>query len=545
MLEFYKTDRRPLTHEERAYWSRLTSSIAKVGVELEFNLHESEGMCSGIEACQCINLSDTASCWKDCADLDLCADRRDTIGPLICANACPTCSPQDCDTCSLFSFECRGIECNMFTPYCVTCDAYDPGCTTCPKRYDASKDPKEMRNRAIRELHPSKCYGCIGDSGVMDVVKDGSLLGDKGMEIITTGRRPNYWTFHKMLSGILDTAKKNGGYLNERSSTHMHLLLSYYSRLNNDGSALPMEITELDGKPVPEIILANLHQLTVRYQNALVWMGMGLSDMRRLTRWEKFRVSIMNTTAVTNHMKDVKDQVCHNSGGNKYGFVNYLFTEFDNDGDVSRFHVEFRGIDGINSASALSAFACLYYAILMEAIDLSCYGVLRAFTRDEYMVEEGIKAKLLNNMKGYGDGDRFADTSKLAPHFDHLARRSMELLGLVKHHLESVGPAYDVLVELAKKPAAIRRAEGLTWEDIERQLAIDKPKDENEHEDKVRTVIDLMQVGNAVSPEQWIHLTSTKIGTGLDVVGEVIRKLMIQGRVFWSKPLGTFKMKVG
>ena len=59
-------------------------------------------------------------------------------------------------------------------------------------------------------------------------VQDGSLLGKKGAEVITVGRRVDYWEFYKMAKTIIDTAVTKGAYVNERCSTHMHVLAGYY-----------------------------------------------------------------------------------------------------------------------------------------------------------------------------------------------------------------------------------------------------------------------------------------------------------------------------
>lgn len=539
MLEFYRA-RTALSEQQRSAWQKHISALSKVGIEIEYNLKENKGMCNGEKPCGCVSFNDDNDCWRVCVHEHNC--QVINRSPHICENICPTCSQEDCPGCSLFKFSCKGVECSLFMVACATCDHFDAGCASCEYRYNPEMDPEKMRSKAIAALCPSRSYGRVTGSGVFDVITDGSLLGGegrrKGMEIITSGRRPNYWKTYDAMKHIMDVAKKNGGYMNERSSIHMHLLLSYYKRLNPEDDPV-LDINELD-EPMPEIILANLHQLVARYQNALVWMGMGLDSFQHLTRWAKFRVSVMGVSAVTSHMKNVREYVSRNAGGNKYGFINYLLTEFSPSGDINRFHVEFRGLDGIESPSAVAAFSCLYTAMLSTAVDLSVYGVLKAFGEDEYKYEDLVRKRLLNNMKGYGDGDRFGHTSKLSDHYDHLARRSMELLGLVKHHLEALGPAYEVLREVATKPLAIRRAEGMSWEEIEEAIKAEQVFPTGV-EKALRRAMDCMIITGSDSPESWIEQIARRLEKPRDQIEAVVEKMVMQGRLFWSHPLGMFK----
>ena len=80
--------------------------------------------------------------------------------------------------------------------------------------------------------------------------------------------------------------------------------------------SIPNRITELE-RDMPEIILANLHQLTRRYQNAMTWMFMGLNEPERMTRWEKFRVSVLEISALDRPMNEIMENVSHVADGRK------------------------------------------------------------------------------------------------------------------------------------------------------------------------------------------------------------------------------------
>ena len=438
-----------MTAQEVNYWRQNLSRILKIGAEFEFNLPEEKtGTCKGVSfTCPCIHYgSDERDCWKGCVNESVCSSN-----PAIytCENRNDDCTMENCASCDKYSFKCIGEFCGNRIAPCIACEDFKMQCETCVYRYDPNKNPDAIRQACVNQFNPSGSYGVMNSSGVHSVVTDGSLLGQKGMEIITTGRRVNYWKFYKMSKDIIDTAISRGGYSNERCSIHMHGLGSYYNR--GDGGN---QMSELE-KSLPEIVLANLHQLFRKYQNAITWMTTGLDDPAHLTRWEKFRVSMLPISAITKPMRKVVQDVQTNSGGNKYGWANYKFCNFDDNGDVSRLHVEIRAMDGLLAPSAVSAMACLYYALFIKAVELSRYGILKIGTKEEYEKILEVKDALLNNCADWQEGNkigRFSDTSKLSKYTDILVSESFELIAQLKHILSSVGPAYDVLEKLAEAP---------------------------------------------------------------------------------------------
>jgi hypothetical protein len=351
----------------------------------------------------------------------------------LCDKAANTCVDADCKACKFFTPKCNGVNCVNFISYCYVCSEFKTDCADCKYKYDPDKNPDSIRQHLQNELKPNNSYGQVAESGVHSITTDGSLLGKKGAEIITVGRRVDYWEFYKMANNIITRASKRGAYLNERCSTHMHALASYYGKVvpNQEKAGIPGRVNEME-RDMPEIILANLHQLVRRYQNAMTWMVMGLDEPKRMTRWEKFRVSVLPVSAVMHSMREVQEKVSANSGGNKYGWINYNQIEFAGSGDVRRFHVEFRAADGIMSPSAIAAIACMYYALVIKAVEISRYGVVEI--GDQAWLEQTMEVKnaLLNNMKGYQDGDRFSDTRELYRYHDILVGESLDLVRQLK-----------------------------------------------------------------------------------------------------------------
>jgi hypothetical protein len=443
------------------------------------------------------------------------------------------------------------MYCSCFNVACFECDKFSVNCENCSYKFDPNKSPDAIRSRITKELSPSKSYGLINHSGVHSITTDGSLLGKKGLEVITVGRRVDYWEFYKMSKKIIDSAVQKGAYLNERCSIHQHVLASYYGKLPNQEiktpDGVPTNIKELE-KDMPEIILANFHQLCRRYQNAMTWMTMALDTPESMTRWEKFRVSILDISAVINSMSSVKDKVARNAGGNKYGWANYNYTDFSKDGSIKRLHVEIRVSDGIISPSAVAAMSCLYYALMIKAIEISRYGVLEVGDDNWMARAREIKNAMLNGVGAY-DGSRLGCTKNLHRYFEDLRGESLDLVRQLKHALLSIGPAYTVLEKLAERPIALRRIDGETWEEIENDLAIIM-NEEGILEVALNEYIDLRLVDECKDMDEWIEVVSKALNSDpeleLGKEEEEIREMVAEyvsgrkedGELIWSTSLG-------
>lgn len=542
--------RKGLTAEQVLYWRNAMKKLLKVGMEFEFNLPEKKnGSCKGdSNTCPCVNLTPDNDCWKQCINKEGCHSVARSMA--MCKNVTPTCEPEDCENCEHFSAVCTGIMCPNFISYCYVCPDYTTDCKNCQYRFDPNRNPDAIRKHLQNELKPNNTYGQVNDTGVHSITTDGSLLGKKGAEIITVGRRVDYWEFFKMANNILKLADEKGAYLNERCSTHMHVLASYYGKMlpGQDKMGVPVKVNEME-KDMPEIILANLHQLVRRYQNAMTWMMMGLNEPQRMTRWEKFRVSVLPVSAVVNHMRDVQSEVSQHAGGNKYGWINYNNIEFSKSGDIRRMHVEFRAADGLMSPSAVAALGCMYYALVIKAVEISRYGVVEIGTQEWMEQAQRAKDAILNNMKSYQDGDRFGDTSHVGEFQELYIAEALDLVRQLKSILIKIGPAYEVLEKLAEKPCALRRCEGQTWQQIEEDLAV-IVNEEGRFEIALSEIVTLNQISECKDETEWIR----EVGQALrsdpelaidpdnaeveDSVREFVEKNKEDGRMVWSTRIG-------
>jgi len=552
---FFQHDSKPkLSSAEMRYNRSLLNKNLKVGIEFEFNLPSQKGSCRGdSNACPCVQMENGEICWQKCLREENCIGKR---SPEICINRTEACKKADCVKCERFKtdVDCAGIFCPNFVPVCLCCEEFHVNCETCPDRYDPKRNPDEIRAKIAKEMKPSNSYGTVSRTGVHSITTDGSLKGKKGIEIITVGRRVDYWEFFNMARNIIDSTTNKGGYVNERTSIHMHLLASYYGKMfpNERESGVPSQISELE-KPLPKIILANFHQLCRRYQNAITWMTTGLNEPKRLTRWEKFRVSVLNISAILNNMPQVREQVSNNAGGGKYGWVNYNYTTFDDVGDVKRLHLEMRAPDCLLSPSAIAALACLFHAMMIKAVEISRWGIVEVGDDEWAKQAQKVKDALMNNCPKDFSGDRFSDTSELHKYYDILIDESLDLIRQLKHILIKIGPAYEVLEKIAVKPCSIRLCDGERWENIEKDLAVILDE-KGRIEIALEECVDLRYVSECQGVDEWITAVSRILKENVDLeiedevntlkskITKMVEAKRNDGEIIWSESLGTMIM---
>lgn len=551
---FEHKSKKPLTAAEVSYWKNAIG-IMKVGLEFEFNLPDKNGTCKGDSpTCPCKHMT-SSTCWKSCKNIKNCQKTKN-FGR--CASRTSKCKAEDCLDCNDYKLECNGIFCPDFISVCFDCERFEVNCDGCADKYDPEKNPETIRKIISEKLVPSNCYGLVSRCGVHSITQDGSLLGDKGMEVVTVGRRVNFWEFYNMSKEIIDLAISRGAFVNERCSTHMHLLASYYGKLGPSSRTIdhtanipgiPDNISELE-RPMPEVILSNFHQLCRRYQNAMTWMTMALDEPKRMTRWEKFRASTLHVSGALNSMRKVKDLVYNGAGNSKYGWVNYNCCQFNQEGDATRFHVEMRAPDGILCPSVVAALACMHCAMFIKAVEISRYGVLEMEDKEWLKQAIEIKKSILNNFPGPGNfgDDRFGDTSKVMKYANTLRGESFDLVRQLKHILIKFGPSYHILEKIAERPIALRRCDGESWEEIEASLEV-PITEETQFEMKMAEYIDLRLIDQCKNVEEWVGAVSLTLIDDADLLGDkenvkekvetYVERKRNEGELIWSDTLGS------
>lgn len=524
-----KEDRPVLSLSDVRYWKRMLESIIKIGFEHEFNLSENKGRCNGKSmVCPCNHPEkDERRCYADCKIYKSCKLRK--------------------------KYECAGIYCVEFVSPCPTCPDAVRDCSRCELFDNPDKKASKLRKAIIERLNPSHSLAEVGSNGVLEVVTDGSLLGGsnedggKGVEVTTVGRRVSFESFYDQSKAIMDSCRENGAYLNERCSMHVHLVAGYFTMVYKDGNikvhykkgeAHEANFSELE-KPLPEIILANFHQLVRRYHNALTWITSAGEDHSTLTRWMKFRKPILQHSAVRRPMKKVINEIARSDEYHgRYHIVNYSPIKFEARGNnIRTFHLESRFCDGVLSPSAAAALGVLMYSLLLQAVLLSQFGIVHTGDRTYMEEAKNIQGSLLNNNGSWG-GPRTSDTSNFEPYREKVRQQSNEMIDLLSAELKKHGPTLRILRELADMPCSMRLCRGDSWEKIESDISHSSLL-EGKTANSIMSIVDTRYIDECIDINEWCLAASEDLRKSKKDINEITKKLMDHNIVAWDGVAGT------
>lgn len=574
-----------LPPDQVVYWIKAFSHMLKFAVESEFNLVGIPGLCEGEPAglhrttgCAC-SLRKKLDCDSNCAIHDVCSE---TPNRSKCAkNKDGSCSIKDfpvCPTdCKTWELDCLNSNCSDFEPMCNKgCSLFSRGCNDCIQYKDHKEAPAQVRAKAKEALRPSESIADYGDFGVEKVIHDGSLLGNGGMEVCTVGNKFNFVSFLERFQRIVQYAADNKAYVNQRCSTHIHALISYFpgidiknekfikfrdhSEDNNaaahKGYIAEKELTDLE-QNIPSVILDNLVQLYRYYMPVIVWMTSTGTKRNNLTRWEKYRQNFINYCPVSagtmnflySIRKNIKARQEKDNG--KYCMVNFNHLVLDNIGDengnptIKRFHIEFRVMDGCMSPITLTTWVALHYALILKAVKLSALGKLELFTEDEpagYYNPRNLLPKILNNNPpDWGGGNRDSNTSELTDDDIRILKEaSKEFCKLLSKELQFMHPSLpDLANSLAETPISERRISGQKWTDIEESLQELIKRRNIEPSFFIKKAITINSV-TAPDRTEWVKKLAKETDQSVNIVGEEINRMESSGKIAWDSHLNSY-----
>lgn len=509
----------------------LLQKAVKVGIEIELNLpDENSNGCKGNDAsCSCISIYQAEPgrpCYKSCSKKGNCSIEEE--------------------------HGCHYEECICFEPLCNTCTKFAVGCGTCPKRQTKDTRPDSVRKRVHQALEPTSFLGDLGKYGVLDVVPDGSL-NNQGVEVVTVGRKVDFPAIHSMCKKIYQVCEDEGAFSDERCSVHYHVLAGYLEAGNTYNpkrksyglppQSKPVTISELES-PIPEVVLANFHQLFRRFENAIIWLTSSGNSKNHLTRWIKFRQPVKQYSAVRHQMsrviQEIKDLGAAKHHG-RYMMVNYTPVKFGrsqdgpNHQDVTRLHFEIRCADGNMSPTAVSLFAVLFHGMLIKAVELSEFGTLESGDKEYMEQARHIESLLLNNDGDYG-GNRKSNTRDVVMYMETLRKQANELVELLHGYLSAHKGAYKALKSLADKPCSLRLSEGATWETIEKDLVVEEDEEERR---ALYSVVDTTSIVECGSLDEWVEEASVETKVDKDTLRGHVQELIDSGEAFWAPSVGT------
>jgi hypothetical protein len=315
--------------------------------------------------------------------------------------------------------------------------------------------PKGMRRpdfeaRVRQRLEPSYAFSYLGKLGVLDVQTEHC-----GIEVRVIGRHPDFWALQRQYQQIIGHLLTLGARPRATCGLHFHLLAP--------------DLAE----PMPEVILANLWNLTRRYAPELKFLTSAGDRPDGLCRRRNHNshLEMVHHSPVMTTMAEIQQTLQTSKTVPPHqNFLNLEHLSFTPTGDVLPFHVEFRFPDADLCPTSVTAKTFLFMALLLKAVDLSQYGVIHVGKIDPWRR----KVELLNLLSNNHGTLASSDTSGVTPEIMAELRQGLaELLELLKpifcRFIDR--SALTVLHHLADQPISLRRCQGKDWDTIEYTLS--------------------------------------------------------------------------
>jgi hypothetical protein len=345
----------------------------------------------------------------------------------------------------------------------------------------------------VEALQPSQDLNHLGRYGVYDVVTEHC-----GIEIQVIGRQPYYPALMEQYHTLLDPLLQRGVRARPTCGLHYH--------------ALAIGLSD----PMPEIILANIWNLTRRYAPFLRFLTSAGKSTDALCRRRNHtsHLEMVRHTPGLYSMQRIQRILRDSSRVPEHqNFLNLEHVEFNEDESISDFHIEFRFPDADLAPSSIVAKTFLFLAMILKAVEMSQYGVIHVGRIREWRR----KIELLDMLNNNNGTLATSDTSKVTPEvMDELRSGCRELLELLKPVFGRFArvayeggedhPAFEVLTFLAETPLSLLRASGRSWIEIEELLseraATTSDQWDNSDQRLIR-LIELAELTGHTAPESW------------------------------------------
>ncbi len=332
----------------------------------------------------------------------------------------------------------------------------------------------EFEEQVRRDLAPSGTLERLGTNGVLDVQPEHC-----GIEIRVIGRQPHFRALQRQYQMIMNMLLARGARARPTCGLHFHLL------------------TPTLAEPVPEIILANLWNLSRRYSPELKFLtssGDHRDGLCRRRQHNSHLEFVRHSSGVT-HMSRIQQALKESLTVPEHqNFLNLEHLGFPEGGGVLPFHLEFRFPDADLSATSVTAKTFLFLALLLKSVDLSQYGVVHVGR-----IQTWQRKKYLLDMLSNNDGSLATSDTRLVSDdvIEELRQGCYELLDLLAPTFERFAdnPSLDVLLLLAERPLSLLRCAGYTWEQIEALLAERALRNEQGLDETDRKLMQRIELG--------------------------------------------------
>ena len=343
---------------------------------------------------------------------------------------------------------------------------------------------REAFEARIREqLMPSGTLEALGTNGVLNVGPEHC-----GVEVRIIGRQPHFRALQRQLTTILAILLQEGGRARPTCGLHFHLM--------TPGLA----------EPVPEIILANYWNLIRRYAPELRFLTSCGDSRQALCRRRNHtsHLEMVRHSPATMSMQELQQILKHSDTVPEHqNFFNLEHVQFNEDGKISDFHLEFRFPDADLAPTAVTAKTFLFLAMLIKSVDLSQYGVIHVGKIEPWRRKTHLLDLLNNNDGMLATSNTSLITDEI---IEELRQGCHELLDLLIPAFErfDFNQSLEVLNYLAEHPISLLRCAGYSWQDIETILMQRATLDDLGLDDTDRRLMMFIEVG------EWTHSSSVE-----------------------------------
>lgn len=372
-------------------------------------------------------------------------------------------------------------------------------------------------------LEPSHSYNVLSRYNVVNLVSDGSVAGD-GHEILVTGTIEPFVTAYGKMEGLHKILREHNLRAGTSAGMHYHMLAAQMGTM-------------------PEVVLKNFYQLFRFYYAGILYLTsttgrspVGRGGITRSNDAHFFTPVHIGITPLGRTMADVKARVigecgrysAFNMGDGSYSRRDLM--KFDASGrGVTEFHLELRFPDSSDSPAQIVAQMFLFRAMLMKAVSLSQFGVIRA------------------------DDDRVRTTKNVVHHLqngtctpadiDYARDQAGTLIALMRPSILSIdGSSIGILEELVNKPVWQRRSETPvpSWVEIDAAL-LPRERKVSDASQVVLKAVELQEVLGAKTAQVWKAQAAAALGIPENLVRNGLLQIGRQGiRLEFDAKLGTY-----
>lgn len=383
----------------------------------------------------------------------------------------------------------------------------------------------------IETLQPTRDLSNLGRYGVLDVVSEHC-----GLEVQVIGRQPYYPALVEQYRAILVPLVKQGVRALATCGLHFHLLTVGLS------------------EPVPEIILANLWNLTRCYAPYLKFLTSGGDRPDGLCRrrtynshLEMVRLTpgVMSMREIQRHLRESKVVPEHQ---NFLNLEHVVFTDGER-GDVRTLHVEFRFPDADLSPTSIVAKTFLFLAMLLKSVEMSQYGVIHVGKIHQWRRKVALLDMLSNNEGNLAASDTSQVTGDVIEELRAGCRELLELLKPIFVRFARVAyeeveehPAFEVLSFLAETPISLLRVSGRGWEEIEQLLserAASTSAEWDKSDQRLIRLIELAELTGHASASAWKWEVARELFLTPQELDRRLERLNRRRGLRWDEELGT------